>query len=275
MSPLLAASVSFAVMAAATKSLAGGLPASEVVFIRSAFSTLALLLYFLRYHNPEWPGKKPRVLLARGVIGFIALVLYFWALPRLHLGTAVMLNYTAPIFAVIASHLVFKEKSHAPMKLLTALSFFGVYLVTVPQFNEKPIALLAALCSGFLAGMVHLLIRQSSGEDESPLLIIFYFTTTCLVGSALFLPFAAWIWPRADQWPALLLITLSSFMGQLGLTYSLRKAPVPVVSPFGYITPVIGLVFGYVIWKENPGLSGYAGSCLVIICGTLLYKQHA
>lgn len=271
---MLGASVAFAVMAAATKSLPGKLPTSEIVFIRSFFSTLALLFYFFRDQNFIGHGKRPVVLAARGVIGFTALYLYFWAIPQIHLGTAVMLNYTAPLFAVIASYWVFKEKTSVPTKILIGLSFLGVYLVTAPQITEKPVAFLAALASGILAGMVHLLIRQSSGEEESPLLIIFYFTAICAVGSIFFLPFNHWIWPDTRQWLVLAVITTSSFVGQLGFTYSLRRAPISVVSPFGYITPVIGLIFGFFIWRENPGVSGFLGSLIVVFCGTLLYKRQ-
>ena len=272
---MLGAGLSFAVMASALKALPGHLPASEITFIRSFFSTMAIIACFFQQQKFEGPGKRPGVLAARGIIGFIALFLYFWALPQLHLGTAVMLNYTAPLFAVVASYFIFKDKANIRVKFLIALSFLGVYLLAVPQISERPAAFLAALTSGFLAGMVHLLIRQSFGEDEPPLLIIFYFTAICTMGSLFFLPFTRWVWPDTRQWALLIVITMTSFFGQLGLTYSLRKAPVSVVSPFGYITPVISLVFGFLIWREDPGLAGILGSVLVIFCGTLLYKQQA
>ena len=271
---MLGATISFAVMAAATKALHGGLPASEVVFIRSTLSTLALILYFSWHQNRAWPGKKPVLLTARGVVGFIALFFYFWALPQIHLGTAIMLNYTAPLFAVIASYFIFKEKTNTRAKLLITLSFLGVYILTAPQISEKPAAFLAALSSGFLAGMVHLLIRKSSREEESPFVIIFYFTSICIVGSLSFLPFTRWFFPDRQQWPLLIVITVSSFVGQLGLTCSLQKAPVSVVSPFGYITPVLGLALGFFIWGENPGFAGCLGSLVIILCGILLYTQQ-
>ncbi len=270
---MLAASLAFAVMAAADKQLTK-MPASEVVFIRSALSTAVMGIYLARQKNNGWPGKRPLLLTARGVVGFAALILYFWALPRLHLGTAVMLNYTSPLFAVAASHLFLKEKTAHHAKTLILVSFAGVYLLTAPQMAEKPLAFLAALASGFLVGLVHLLIRQSTNDEESPLLIIFYFTAICMIGALLFCPWVRWTVPSAEEWGPLLLITGCSYLGQLGLTYSLRKAAVSVVSPFGYITPVLGLVLGYFIWHENPGLAGYTGSLIVIVCGALLYRRQ-
>jgi len=270
---MLGANVAFAAMAAADKELTD-LSASEVVFIRSALGTAAFLLYFLWKKNSGWPGKNPPVLTARGTFGFIALFLYFWALPKLHLGTAVMLNYTAPIFAVILSHWVLKEKSAHHAKALIAASFFGVYLLTAPQITEQPVAFAAALASGFFVGVVHILIRRSTAGQEPPLLIIFYFMAICMIGALFLWPFSQWRMPAPREWIFLWVITVTSILGQLGLTYSLRKAAVTVVSPFGYFTPVMGLLLGFLIWKENPGWDGYLGSVIVIICGALLYRKQ-
>ncbi len=271
---MLWASLAFAVMAAATKWLGGGLPASEVVFVRSVLSSILLFAILAIRKNKDGIGKKPLILASRGVIGFVALTLYFWCIPRIHLGTAVMLNYTAPIFAVAASRLFFKEKNSLPDLLLIGGAFMGVYLLASPQLREAPDALMAGLASGFLAGMVHLLIRRSHDERESPLLIILYFTIACTAGSALMRGLGPWPMPDAGQWTALLVITASSLLGQLGLTYSLRSARISVASPFGYITPVIGLVIGFIFWKEDPGLPGILGSAVIILCGSVLYRRQ-
>ncbi len=272
---MLGASLAFALMASATKALGGSLPASEVVFVRSVLSVFLLLFYFLKIKGSiGWPGNKPKILTLRGVIGFIALFLYFWALPQIHLGTAVILNYTAPLFAVVGSYFILREKSSPTKNGLILLAFLGVYCIANPQGDLKSLPFLAALASGFLAGMVHLLIRRSSDEEESPALIIFYFTLVCTIGSVLFLPWGHWRLPQTAEWLLLLGITLSSFLGQIGLTYSLQKAPVSVVSPFGYITPVLGMLIGRWFWQENPGWMSYAGAAMIIVAGIFLYRKQ-
>jgi drug/metabolite transporter (DMT)-like permease len=265
---MLCADFAFALMAAATKSVGARLPASEVVFIRSAVS-LAALLWMLRARRIPLRGNGPRLLWARGIVGYIALQCYFWALPQIPLGTAVMLNYTAPIFAVALSFLWLKENPPLVVKWLLGACFGGIYLLAAPRFGGPLPALLAGLLSGVLAGSVYVMIRRAQ-RDDSTLLVVFYFALSSTVGSGALLSLSGWTPPTPSEWWGLALITASSFIGQLCLTRSLQKSPVWLVSPFGYLTPVLGLFLGILFWEEYPDLHSLAGGGIVIVCGVLM-----
>ena len=265
---MLCADLAFAVMAAATKFTGARLGAAEIVFVRSVFSLAALLGIFAK-NKTSLRANDASLLWARGIIGYIALQCYFWAIPQIALGTAVMLNYTAPIFAVILSFLLLRERPSAAVKLSLAASFAGVYLLCSPEIAGRPAALSAALVSGLLAGSVHVMIRRSRQTDP-PLLVVFYFSLSSMIGSGILLWWAGWVAPSGAEWLGLLVITVSSFAGQLCLTTSLQKAPVWVVSPFGYLTPVLGLMLGTAFWREIPSAVNLAGGALVIVCGVVM-----
>lgn len=265
---MLCADLVFALMASATKTVGSRIPASEVVFVRSAVS-LAALGWMLRANGIALRGKGPGLLWARGIIGYIALQSYFWALPQIPLGTAVMLNYTAPIFAVIFSFLWLKERPPRAVKSLLACCFVGIYLLASPQLGGPVLALLAGLLSGILAGSVYVMIRRAQ-ENDPALLVIFYFALSSTIGSGALLFVTGWVAPTPLEWWGLAAITASSFIGQLCLTRSLQKAPVWFVSPFGYLTPVLGLFLGILFWGEYPTTPGLAGGAIVIVCGILM-----
>ncbi len=262
---MLCADVAFAIMASATKFTGERLSAVQIVFVRSALTTLLLSAWCLKNRVSMRP-KEPLLLWSRGIVGYVALQCYFWAIPQIALGTAVMLNYTAPIFAVAISILLIGEKPTLTAKISLVISFFGVWLLASPQFGGKPLPLLAGLVSGILAGAVYVMIRHSRHVDGA-ILVVLYFTMTCTIGSGILLCFLGWLPPSGPEWAGLLLITLSSFAGQLCLTSSLHKAPVWVVSPFGYLTPVMGLLAGLFLWKEIPSPQNLLGSVVVIVCG--------
>ena len=270
---MLCADVAFAAMAAATKFAGHRLPASEIVFVRSFFSCLALV-GILKNRKISLKANEPALLWARGIVGYIALQCYFWALPQITLGTAVMLNYTAPFFAVIFSFFTLREKPPLSVKLLLLVSSLGIYLLSSPEISGHGPAVLAGLLSGLLAGSVYVMIRQSNKTD-TPLLIIFYFTLSCTIGSALLILKTGWLAPTPMEWLGLLVITTSSLFGQIFLTFSLQRSPVWVVSPFGYLTPVIGLALGIIFWRETPNAANLTGSALVIICGIVMLKKTA
>ncbi len=267
---MLAADVAFAVMAAATKHTGQHISAAQIVFVRSSISTLALILLMKARGRSIFPAE-PGLLWARGIVGYIALQCYFWALPQLTLGTGVMLNYTAPIFAVALSFLFLKERPSPAVFLSLALSFVGVFFLTSPELAAKPLAIAAGLLSGFLAGFVHVLIRKGNRTDP-PIRIIFYFTLSSTVGSGILLAGSSWTPPSTEAWVGLGVITVSSLFGQLFLTYSLQKAPVWVVSPFGYFTPVLGLLLGYFFWHEKMTTESLLGCTLIVICGCLMLR---
>jgi drug/metabolite transporter (DMT)-like permease len=265
---MLLSDVAFALMAAATKFTGQRVPAAEIVFVRSVLSTAALFWY-LRKTGVTLRPKEPLLVWTRGIVGYIALQSYFWALPQLTLGTAVMLNYTAPIFAVIFSFFILHEKPPLPVKLLLAVSFGGVYLLCTPEIPDKPAALMAGLLSGLLAGSVHVMIRHSRKSDPA-LLMIFYFTVSSMIGSGLLLFKTGWTAPTGVEWAGLLAITVISLVGQVCMTVALQKAPVWVVSPFGYLTPVMSLWLGWLLWSEAPRAANVLGSAVVIGCGVLM-----
>jgi drug/metabolite transporter (DMT)-like permease len=271
---MLVATLSFAVMAAAAKFCAKqGLGAAQIILVRSVIGSavMAVLLY---RDGLSFIGKNPLVLTGRGVIGFVAMYLYFWSIPQINLGTASMLNYTSPVFAVLLASIFLKENLSLTIKAAVAVSFAGMYLLAAPDLAERSPALLAGLLSGFFAAIVHVLIR-SSRKDESPFTIILYFTVASTIGSALLLGPAGWVRPSAEAWAALGIVTVTSIIGQLGLTYSLKTAPVAIVSPFGYLTPVFGSALGYVLWEESLTGMGLLGSVLIIASGAFIYARHA
>ncbi len=113
---MILASSSFAIMAAAAKYCGRRLPVPEIILVRSLLSSIfiAFLIFKTKISwrargDPlprptcreqrlaAWVGKNPTILASRGAVGFVALTLYFWAVSRLDLGTAVMLNYTSPM----------------------------------------------------------------------------------------------------------------------------------------------------------------------------------
>ena len=120
---------------------------------------------------------------------------------------------------------------------------------------------------------MHVLIRRSH-EKESALTIIFYFTVICTVGSFILLrgP-SGWVQPTPKEWLALAVVTVTSLLGQFGLTYSLKYAPVPIVTPFGYLTPVLGAILGWIFWGAPLNALSILGGALVITGGVVIYRS--
>ncbi|MBI1978286.1 MAG: DMT family transporter [Candidatus Omnitrophica bacterium] len=265
---MILAAVSFATMAIFVKLASDTVSSVEIVFFRSILGSLMIGAVIWK-EKDSWIGLNPKVLVLRGVFGFVALSLHFYAIAKLDLGTAVMLNYTAPIFVVIFARFLLKEKITWKVNLAILVSFVGLYFLAGPQFQSKPIPIFLGLLSGIFAALAYVFIRFN-GEDESPYTIIFYFTIISTIGS---IPLLAldFHWPDTVEWVELTGVSIGAFFGQIYLTKSIQKAPVSFVLPFSYLTPVFCAASGALVWKEFLSGEQLVGSLIIIASGIAIY----
>lgn len=265
---MILASLSFAVMVIFAKAACKNLSAMEVVFVRSILGTVAIT-FLIWKERISWFGNNQKIMVLRGVFGFGALALHFYAISKLNLATAVILNYTAPIFVAIFARLILNEKTNWIVNLAVVSSFLGLYLLISPQFEVKLIPILIGLLSGILAALAYIMIRFG-GENESPYTIIFYFTAISTLGSFPFM-LSYFRWPNFSEWISLISLTVGAFFGQIWLTKSIQNAPISSVLPFSYLTPVFAAVTGAVFWNEYLSPTSIAGGLIIILSGIVIY----
>ncbi len=284
-----AASLAFAVMAVCVKLTARTLPIFEVVFFRSLSGTL-LISFLILKKGVTFRGKDKRKLILRGLSGFIALSLHFYTISKLPLGMAVLLNYTAPVYAALLGFFFLNEKPSFFLWCMILVSFLGVYLLTFsPKQPWNPPNLhslvhqekvgyeikyvLLGLLSGLAAAVAYTSIRAIK-HGESPLTIIFYFTFISTIGSSFFL-LKGIQWPEAVEWWGLLGVAIGSFYGQLWMTIAFRRAPAYLVSPFSYLTPAFSFLMGSLLWKDPITAYTFGGAGLIFLAGCWISLREA
>ena len=261
------ASFAFSIMALCVKFASQTLPSLEVVFFRSLIGTL-MILALIRVKKVSLWGKEKTLMVLRGLCGFLALSLHFYTIALLPLGTAVLLNYTGPIFAAIFAVFLLKEKPTVFLFSMILISFTGVYFLTQGDFYRNNLPFFLALLSAVFVGMVYILIRAIK-HRESPLTVIFYFTAVSTLGSLGFLPLG-FKWPNLYEWLLLAGVGVGSFYGQLWMTISLRRAPAALVSPFSYLAPLLSFLYGSIFFGERWTFKSGLGAFLIILGGSLI-----
>ena len=266
------ASLAFSLMVIGVKGASATLPALEVVFFRSLFGSL-LMAGLMLWKKVSFTGKlkERKLLLLRSLAGFLALTLHFYTMSVLPLGTAVILNYTGPVFVALLASLFLGERPGMFLAAMIFVSFSGVYFLIQPQFRLDPsqnMAVFLAILSGFFSAVAVLAIR-AIGRRESPLTVIFYFTGVSTLGSLLYLPFG-FRWPGFREWFFLSFVVIGSFYGQIWMTLAYRRAPASLVSPFAYLTPLLSFFYGLAFWKEALTPRNVLGVFLITLGGMLI-----
>ncbi|HEV2748414.1 MAG TPA: DMT family transporter [Allosphingosinicella sp.] len=270
------ATTCFAFMAAAIKLGHGaGVSIPELVFYRFAFGLPPLLLWIAWSGNfRAWRTQRPLAHLWRAFAGLAAMTLAFTALRYLPLGEATTIGFAAPLFAVMLSALVLKERVGRHRWSAVLAGFAGVVVVMQPGGEAlPPVGLIIALLSAFGVAVTTITVRQI-GLTEATQTTVLWFTALSMVASGALMPLLA---EPHDGRTWLILAALGLFGGvaQILLTASLRFAPVAVIVPFDYTQLLWAVLLGWLLFADRPPATTWTGAAIIVASGLYtLYREH-
>ena len=268
---MLAAGAGFALMSVFVKMAAGQFSSHELVFWRSLLG-LAFIWLFLRLTGQ---GGEPlasanlRLQLRRGLVGFIALATFFYAVIELPMSVGITLNYTSPLFLALIMPWWLGERPRLLQYVAVALGFLGVVLLLRPW--ESPaddlVAGLVGLFSGFMASLAYVHVRQLGKLGEPEWRTVFWFAAVASLGAGLFATADGWHPPTLDNAWLLLAVGLFATFGQLAMTRAYRKGDTVVVASLAYSTVVFGSLLDGLIWNQKLPAVAWAGMVLTVAAG--------
>jgi drug/metabolite transporter (DMT)-like permease len=267
---MLVASFFFAGMGVCVKlaSLRGYGPA-EIVFYRSALS-LVLMYVSMRWRGLPLATPHWRFQLQRGVSGFVALSLYFWAITLLPLATAVTLNYTAPIFLALLVFFISRQRPSWGLFAALAMGLAGVAILLRPSLSAAQwFGAVVGLASGVIAALAYFNVRELGERGETEARTVFYFSLLSTVGSLGWLAFSE-LHP-VDFVSGLLLFGVAAFatIAQLTMTRAYKRGRTLLTANLAYTTVVFASLFGDLLWDERLGVSGWLAIALIVLSGIL------
>lgn len=267
---MVASALLFASMAALVSLAARELANAPIVFFRHFIMLVFLLPWLVRQGRRALHTDDVWGHLVRGLAGVAAVACYFYAIARLRLADAVLLNQSIPLFIPLVERAWLGERIPGRLWGVLALGFAGLLLILRPGTGVFEPAALVGLASAVLASIAQVGIRRLT-RTEPVTRIVFYFG---LVASLVALPPAAYWWtsPSARTWAILLLMGVFATLGQLTLTRAYRHAPAARVGPFLYAGPVFAGLLDWLIWGRLPDALFVAGALVVVAAATLALR---
>ncbi|HEX4846776.1 MAG TPA: EamA family transporter, partial [Novosphingobium sp.] len=221
-----------------------GVAFPEILFWRQVPSAVLILAWLaMRGQVHRLKTKRLPEHGRRAMLGMTGMFFTFGAPVLLPLAVATTLGFTTPVFAVILSALLLKERVGPVRWLAVALGFAGVVIIAQPGHTAIPaLGAFVGLGAGFMVALISIQVRDL-GRTEEPLSIVFWFAALSAPVLALGLPFYAaahtpW------QWFLLLGGGVLGLIGQLLLTASLR---------YGQVASVIVMDYSALIWATLYG----------------------
>ncbi len=271
---MVVSAVLFASMAAMVSIAARDLQNAPIVFFRHFIMVVFLLPWLVREGPGALQTQDFRGHLVRGLAGVAAVACYFYAVARLRLADAVLLNQSMPLFSRRVERAGLGERFPGRLWGVLLLGFAGLLLILRPGTGVFDPAALVGLASAALAAIAQVGIRRLT-RTEPVMRIVVYFG---LVASVVALPPAVYWWtpltPRL--WGVLLLMGTFATIGQLTLTRAYVHAPAARVGPFLYAGPVFAGLIDWLVWGRVPDALFVAGAVVVSAAATLALRlQHA
>jgi drug/metabolite transporter (DMT)-like permease len=252
------ATVAFAIVGACVKAHGPHYPLGEIVFCRSLFMLIPVLLFAAR--DPQGLGilrtKRFPSHLRRAAAGIAGLTTSLAAVLLLPYADATALSFSAPLVLVGLAAPLLGERI-GPYRIAAVLiGFCGVLLIVQPHASNSaahPQALLGVgigVISAFCVALAQLSVRAL--REEPALTTVFYFGLILTVASVLTLPFG-WVAPRNLGDPLLLMgMGIIGGIGQLSLTQSYRYADASSLAPYDYLQLIWAVMIGYLAFGETP-----------------------
>lgn len=245
-----------------------GFDAPHTVAARFLVACTCIAVWVLLSGHRLRTQNRP-LLLLRGVLGGLAVLLFFTSVQLAGAGVGTLLNYTYPIWANVFGVVFLREHPVRGFWLLLVLALVGVYLVIHPSFGALHFGQVAGICSAMLAGGGVLCIKKLRETDDS-LVIIFSFSVIGLLFSA---PLAAWAelsgrsatpWSKPWGWFLVLGAGLFSLFGHVYFTRGYKHTSLQLGSILALTVPVIAVLSGWLILDEVLAPGFVAGGALIV-----------
>lgn len=267
------ATLLFATMGVCVKLASAYYGAGEIVMYRGLVGTLFLFL-LTRARGQSLKTKVPAMHFWRSLSGVIALSLWFYAISKLPLATAMTLNYMSSIWMALflLGGAVMLGSSRVDPRLIATvlLGFVGVALVLRPSMSEEQMWHgLAGLASGMLSAMAYLQVTSLGRVGEPEYRVVFYFSMGGVAAGALTSVVSHGGW-HGHTWTGaalLLAVGVLATAAQLLMTraYSIGK---PLVNAsLQYLGIVFSAIYGVTLFGDLLPLPSLIGIALIVCAG--------
>lgn len=253
--------------------ISGDLPTMQKAFFRNFVALIVASSAIIKSGKGFHIGKGNRLdVFLRSAFGTAGLIANFYAVDRLGIADANMLNKLSPFFAIILSIFILKEIPSRFDILTTIIAFIGALFIIRPTGTFTAVfPALVGLFGGFGAGTAYVFVRKVSNKGVKTPVIVFAFSLfSCIVT----LPFLiADYTPMAPiQWLYLILAGVSASLGQFSITTAYKYAPAKEISVFDYTQVIFAALLGIIFLGEVPVVTSIIGYTIII--GIAILRWH-
>lgn len=251
--------------------LSGDLPTFQKAFFRNIIATIAATAVLARSKSFKMQKGSLPSLLLRSVTGAVGVVCNFYAIDKMNISDASILNKLAPFFTVIFSIIILKEKASWKDWLFVGLAFVGAVFVVKPTKDiASSLPALIGVLGGLGAGMAYTFVRKLGQQGERKAYIVFFFS---LFSTIVMLPLMIIQYQPMLLWQVAVLILAGCMAAgaQFSLTAAYTYAPAKSISVYDYTQVLFTALWGLIFLSEIPDWISIIGYVIIIGAAVIKY----
>jgi drug/metabolite transporter (DMT)-like permease len=291
---VLAAGSAFSTSDMLIKTLSGGYPLHQIVFIRAVIALVIVLGLFMPleggYHNLRTTRWKLHVF--RGLCVVVANMSFFVGIAVLPLAEATAIFFVAPLFITALSVPFLGEKVGVRRWLSVMVGLIGVVIVIRPGSEVFQYAALAPVLAAFAYAFMQITARKMGGTERASTMAFYVQITFVLVCAAsglavgdgrfadaadsptlLFL-MRAWTIPTLFDGTVMLAVGVLSAFGSYLISQGYRLAEATTAAPFEYIVLPMAIMWGVIVFDDWPDVIALLGILLIISSGLYAFWRE-
>lgn len=280
----LASIIGFLAMQTCIKLAGGGIAPGQVVFFRSLFAIVPIVVYLAWRHELHGAYRTSRPLghVLRSVVGVTSMGMGFYGLMHLPLPEVIALGYATPLLSVVFAALILGEVVRIYRWSAVGVGLLGVLIISWPKLtlfreggfgSEEAFAVVMVLVGAAFGALAMIQVRRLLVTEKGPTIVL-YFSTLAALLSLLTIPFG---WGALPLQSAVMLVFAGLFGGvaQILMTESYRFADASTIAPFDYSSILFGIIISFFIFAEVPTASTLIGSVFVVAAGIfIIFREH-
>jgi drug/metabolite transporter (DMT)-like permease len=230
-------------------------------------------------------GGKPLLLFFRGLMGFVALLAFFYNIAHISLGDAMTYSKTSPIFTAIFAFVFLKERLDYKAWIAVFVGFIGIVFITQPSgvgFSKYD---LLGVFSGVGAALAYTSIRELRSFYDTRSIVLSFMLVGTIGPVILFLLsnfvqyeeldflLGKFVVPEGIVWFYLVAMGLFATISQILMTKAYGETKAGIVGAVSYTNIFFSIVIGLFLGDPFPRLSTLFGIALIVFAGVMVARS--
>ena len=246
----------------------------QIMFLRGALIFVIFACVMRLRGQPVFQRRSlHRWNLLRALFELGATLFFLTGLSLLPIAVASTLGFSSPIFLALLAATVLKEKVGFDRWAVILIGFGGVLLITNPFATDASWVVIFPIICAFFVALRDIAIRYVPHDLPSSQ-VAFTNAWVVMLGGGLYSVFQGWGDADLHWYLWFIALGIVLYSGYLCLIIGSRLGELSFISPFKYISIIIAILYGYLIWDEKPTLTMLAGAAVIVISGIILLSSE-